>query len=70
MLQTPSFYAHILNGLFLFFALILALNHLTALKQLDIYKKIIILLLFSVVFGIHSISHVGLEAVYNYNPLA
>ena len=65
----PSFYAHIINGLLLFAALILLYNNYSKIRNLDPYSLIILTLLFSIGIGIHGLSHLGLENVYKYNPL-
>jgi hypothetical protein len=56
----PSFYAHLLNGILLFIAFILALNN---------SKQTILVLGFSIAVGIHGLTHLGLELFYGYNPL-
>jgi len=62
---SPSLYSHVLNGLFLFYALyLLYVNNIT-----EPSSYIIIVLLASISFGIHSLSHLGLELKYNFNPL-
>ncbi len=68
--NSPSFYAHILNGLCILFALILVYKNFRSIKQLDVSRKLILLLLFAIVFGVHSLSHLGLEFVYHFNPLS
>jgi hypothetical protein len=65
----PSFYAHIINGLLLLLGVILLLKNYTKIVNLEPYKKIILTLFFSICIGIHGLSHLGLEAIYNYNPL-
>ena len=65
----PSFYAHIINGLFLLIAFILLLKNYSKLVNLEPYKKIILALFFSISIGIHGLSHLGLETNYHYNPL-
>jgi len=67
--NTPSFYAHIINGLFLLIAFILLYKYYSQIKNLDPYKLIIITLIFSIGVGVHSLSHLGLEKTYGYNPL-
>ncbi len=66
---SPSFYAHVLNGLFLFAALIIFIMHYKTFAASKPYDLIKLLLLLSLVAGIHGLSHLGLETVYNYNPL-
>jgi hypothetical protein len=65
----PSFYAHIANGIVLFFAFIVLYNNYSKIKGLEPYKKIMLTLLFSIGIGIHGLSHLGLETKYNFNPL-
>jgi hypothetical protein len=65
----PSFYAHIINGLFLLFAFILLYKNYSKIIHLKPYKLIILTLLLSLTIGIHGLSHLGLEKVYDYNPM-
>lgn len=66
----PSFYAHVVNGLFLFFAFFLFYKNYSKIIRLEPYKLIIVTLLFSAVIGIHGLSHLGLEKGYGYNPFS
>jgi hypothetical protein len=68
-LSFPSFYAHVLNGIFLLVAIILLFKNYTSIKKIDNYKIIIMILLFSIASGVHGISHLSLEKGYSYNPL-
>jgi len=70
LFKMPSFYAHILNGLFLLFAVILVVMNMNELKRLKLSKMIYLILLFSIGFGVHSLSHLGLEKVYGFNPIS
>ena len=65
----PSFYAHVLNGFFMLLAMIISYRNFAEIKKLDSYKRIVLTLLFSITVGIHGLSHLGLENVYNFNPL-
>ena len=65
----PSVYAHVLNGLLLLFICILLYKYYSKIVALEPYKIIIILLLLSIGVGIHSLSHLGLEYGYGYNPV-
>jgi hypothetical protein len=67
--NTPSVYAHIINGLFLLLAFIILYRNYSQIRKLEPYKLIIIVLIFSIGVGVHGLSHLGLEKVYNYNPL-
>lgn len=67
---TPSIYAHIMNGLLIFAALIVLYTSYSKISNLEPYKRIILVLLFSISIGLHGISHLGLEKVYGYNPIS
>lgn len=67
--KTPSFYAHALNGLFILFAVILAIVHFKELKRLQSYYMIKLFIFFSLAFGVHSLTHLGMEKGYDFNPL-
>ena len=68
MFPAPSVMAHALNGLLMFAAVVVAYMNFRVLYKLDPYKKVMILLVFSVAIGIHALSHLGLETVYGLNP--
>jgi hypothetical protein len=68
VLKAPSFYAHVLHGFFILFAFVFVLQNFNSIKNLDIFKKLIIILFFALLFGVHSLSHLGLEAFYHFNP--
>jgi len=65
----PSYYAHMLCGLLLIIAFIIFCMNFSKIKNLEPYKFIILLLCFSIGLGIHGLSHLGLEKIYNYNPI-
>jgi uncharacterized membrane protein len=65
---TPSLYAHVINGILLLIAIIIFVLNFSKIIKLGPYKLIVLYLLFSVVIGIHGISHLGLEKGYGYNP--
>jgi hypothetical protein len=65
----PSFYAHIISGIFMFIAIIIMIMNYSKIKSLDSYRFLILIMLLSVSIGIHGISHLGLETIYGYNPL-
>jgi len=64
--STPSMYAHVLNGLLLLLALILLVKHYPAIRP---NERVAFALLFSIGIGVHGLSHLGLETVYQFNPL-
>lgn len=65
----PSFYSHILNGLLLLIAVGLLIKNYSSVKKSEPYKVVVLTLLFSLAIGIHGLSHLGLEKIYNYNPV-
>jgi hypothetical protein len=67
--MTPSIYAHATSGLIIFIVFINIILNFTLLRNMDIYKRMTILLLLSISLGIHGLSHLGLESIYNYDPL-
>jgi hypothetical protein len=69
MIFIPSIWAHIFNGLLLFISIIIALIYFSKLSKLNPYKKLGLILMFSIAMGIHGLSHLGLEIFYGYNPL-
>ena len=66
----PSFYAHLLNALFLLIAFYIFYINYSKIRNLEPFKLIILSLLFSIGIGIHGLSHLGLEKLYRYNPLS
>jgi len=66
----PSFLAHVLSGVFLFFVIGFSIMHLKQLLQLSPPIKVALLTLFSIALGVHGISHMVLEKYYGYNPFA
>jgi hypothetical protein len=66
---SPSFYAHIVNGVLLLAAIIVFIKNYKKLVSLESYKFIKLVLFLSIAAGVHGLSHLGLESVYNYNPL-
>lgn len=65
----PSFYAHIINGIFLLLAFIFLFQHYSSLSKQTPYNMISLLLLLSISVGVHGLSHSNLERNYNYNPM-
>jgi hypothetical protein len=69
MKVAPSIYAHALNGILTMLAVVFSICYYGSLKRLEPFKLVIILLLFAIAFGVHGLSHLGLEGAYHYNPL-
>jgi hypothetical protein len=66
LFAAPSYYAHALNALIMLLAVMLLVKHYRALRP---YETIVVVLLFSIVMGVHGLSHLGLETAYGFNPL-
>jgi hypothetical protein len=62
----PSFFAHILNALFLVVAVYLVYIHYSQLSKADPWKLVVLVLLFGIIVGVHGISHLGLEQTYGF----
>ena len=70
MYLAPSFYAHVINGLLMLMAFILLYKNYSKISNLEPYKLVVLTLIFSICVGVHGLSHLGLESIYNYNPIA
>jgi len=57
----PSIYAHILSGTLVFTVLIFVFWNIGKLQNIDLYRKLVIMLLISISIGIHGLSHFELE---------
>lgn len=64
----PSVLAHGLNGGILLAALLFLIVYFPKLRALDEYRMLVLILLFSIVIGIHGVSHALLERQYQYVP--
>jgi len=60
-LGQPSIYAHVLSGALVFTAMIFVFWNIAILQDIDLYKKLVLMLLISISIGIHCLSHFGLE---------
>lgn len=65
----PSLYAHVINGLLLLFAFVVFFKNYSKIVNVEPYKLISLILLFSLATGVHGLSHMGLEKLYNFNPI-
>ena len=67
-LLTPSFFAHIINGVLLLLAIFVLYKNYSLIKNVDKYKLIMMILVFSIAIGIHGLSHLCMETIYGYYP--
>jgi hypothetical protein len=68
-LSKPSFYALAITGIISLVLVLLFVNNFKLIKNLPIDKLILVVSLVGMVIGIHGLLHLGMEAVYNYNPI-
>jgi hypothetical protein len=65
----PAFLAHMLSAALMGIALYIVVTSFGSLRKLDTYRMLVLVLLFSIIVGIHGISHLGLKRAYGYNML-
>ncbi len=68
MIKKPSFISMIFNGLLILYVLYLLVINWNKYNQESV-QFIILIILLSIMIGIHGLLHLGLEKNYNYNPL-
>jgi hypothetical protein len=64
-----SFMAHVMSGMLLFLSVAAVFLYYSQIKSKGVYALVILLLLFSIALGVHGLSHLGMELVYDYNPV-
>ena len=64
----PSIAAHAIHAFIFLIAFVMVIVNFQALQRLPIEKSLILVLLFSIVIGIHGLSHLGLETNYGLEP--
>jgi hypothetical protein len=67
--KTPSFWGHVLNGVLLMIAILFMYSNYTEISNSSSFQMTILILLFSIAFGLHGLLHLGMEKEYDYNPL-
>lgn len=65
-----SFYSHLANIMFVVLAVFFVISNYSYLDKMTPEKKIYMVLLFSIAAGVHGLSHIGLDSIYNYNPMS
>ena len=69
ILTKPSFWANGVQGLLILLLLMVIWFSCKDMKKWSLYEKIIVISLFALVIGVHGLLHLGLESVYDWNPL-
>ncbi len=67
MLKKPSFWSLLITSILILYILIKLIRQNK--NQTEDPMHLVRIILITVMFGIHGILHLGLEKVYNYNPL-
>ena len=66
---TPSFMSLAITGLILMFVIILTIINYKQFAKINKIELVSFLCVLSIAIGSHGLLHLGLEAVYGYNPL-
>ena len=69
MLKIPSFYAACINGLLILIIVVVIIRNRKEIKTYDTYKQLMLLGMVAILIGVHALIHLGMEYVYNWNPL-
>jgi len=69
LLTKPSFYSLVFTGFLILSIFIIIIFNIKRLKNLSPETLIKIISLLGIFVGIHGLQHLGLEVVYNYNPM-
>ena len=67
LLTTPSFYGLVFTGIMSLIAIIMFVQNYSKIK--DVQSRMVAISLIGILVGVHSLLHLGMEAVYNYNPM-
>ena len=69
-MNSPSLYAHILGGGILLVAVVYLVLNASKIISREPYQLVVLMLVLSIATSMHGLSHLGLEAIYGYNPLS
>ena len=65
----PSFWALALTGILSFIVFVLLIRSWSSVVRLGTSKMIVLISMIGMLVGIHGLLHLGMESVYNYNPI-
>lgn len=68
ILKAPSFNSLVITGIAILLAVVVFFKHRKSFINMDHYKQIKLLFMFTIAIGIHGLLHLGLESVYSFNP--
>ncbi len=69
LLDKPSFYSLFITGILFLWIIIIVFKSYKTLFKLTPEKGIHLIACIGLLIGVHGLIHLGLEYVYNYNPL-
>jgi hypothetical protein len=69
LLDKPSFYSLLITGILTLWVLIIIFKNYKSLNKLRAEKSIHLIVCVGLLIGVHGLIHLGLEYVYNYNPI-
>ena len=68
ILVAPSLNSLFVTGFLILFILVIFITNYKQFMNLDHYRKITILSLIAIAFGVHGLIHLGVEREYGFNP--
>lgn len=68
ILIAPSLNSLFVTGIFILFILVIFITNYKQMINLDFYRKITLLSLITIAFGVHGLIHLGVETAYGFNP--
>lgn len=68
ILIAPSLNSLFVTGFLILFILFVFITNFKQFMSLDHYRKITILSLIAIAFGVHGLIHLGVEREYRFNP--
>lgn len=67
--NAPSYFAQVANGLLILVFLYVLISNYRVFLKTNYITQLLIIGVLAIAIGIHGILHVGLEQLYQYNPL-
>ena len=68
ILVAPSLNSLFVTGFLILFILVIFITNYKKMINLDFYRKITLLSLITIAFGVHGLIHLGVETAYGFNP--
>ena len=65
----PLVFTHVLSALLMVYALYIGITCYAKLCRLEVYNMLVLVLLASIVLGVHGISHIEMKKIYGYTML-